>query len=522
MNLKHVRSLLVSVLPLSLPLFAACNAPLTESAAGLDTGEESVGAAAQAIQAATGWPMPNPGTSLPNPASYTTSDGHVVDNVTGLWWQGVAGCAAGCTQVDAAAYCEGLTLDGSSDWRLPTRIELVSIVDYTKHNAAIDPTYFPGTLTHAYWTSTAMVFFPNASNHFKVGGSEGNTAYGGSGLNGARCVRAPAAAPASQLVILADGTVLDTGTGLAWQQAAGAETYTQGEAIAHCAGLGAGFRLPSMKELQTIVDDTRTFPAIDPTAFPGTLTDVAYWTSTPVSWQQVPNAWHVGFDLGQTNHDLASAAYHARCVADDHACFIAGTAYAAGTANPGNACQVCSPALSRSAWSNQANGTGCDDGDANTVGDVCTGGTCAGVDHCLGVTCPAPDQCHDAGLCDHATGACSNPAKPDGDACGTDQACVSGTCGTASVTIRRHCNPTSVILETIPAASCVNFSAATISSGPSFATLNGAGWVTIYEGSDCTGGFVHVSTDTNFCGTHWLQYDNGDEVNDNARSIAFH
>jgi RHS repeat-associated protein len=76
------------------------------------------------------------------------------------------------------------------------------------------------------------------------------------------------------------------------------------------------------------------------------------------------------------------------------------------------------------------NGTSCDDGNANTTSDVCTNGICAGVDHCVGVTCTAQDQCHVVGTCiDHATGACSNPAKADGTACNDGNACTrSDTC----------------------------------------------------------------------------------------------
>jgi hypothetical protein len=76
-----------------------------------------------------------------------------------------------------------------------------------------------------------------------------------------------------------------------------------------------------------------------------------------------------------------------------------------------------------------ADGTVCADGDPNTTGDVCAAGVCKGVDHCVGVTCTAQDQCHAAGVCDHATGACSNPAKADGAACDDGSACtVTDTC----------------------------------------------------------------------------------------------
>jgi MYXO-CTERM domain-containing protein len=88
----------------------------------------------------------------------------------------------------------------------------------------------------------------------------------------------------------------------------------------------------------------------------------------------------------------------------------------------------------------KADGTACDDGDANTAGDKCTGGICAGVDHCLGVTCTALDLCHIGGICDHATGACSNPAKPngtacdDGNACTKTDVCAAGACGGTTYT----------------------------------------------------------------------------------------
>jgi len=106
-------------------------------------------------------------------------------------------------------------------------------------------------------------------------------------------------------------------------------------------------------------------------------------------------------------------------------CSASDQCHVAGTCNTGTG--ACSnPAKS--------NGTPCDDNNANTVSDVCTGGVCAGVDHCIGVTCTASDQCHTAGTCDHATGACSNPAKANGTPCDDNNAntvsdvCTGGVC----------------------------------------------------------------------------------------------
>lgn len=104
----------------------------------------------------TNWPMPTNGqNALPNPASYDTSTpGLVVDNVTGLVWQADDQLSPQ-HYVEAAArnYCANLIIDGCDGWRLPTRIELMSIVD---HGAASPATYgaFSKTPTEAFWSSS--------------------------------------------------------------------------------------------------------------------------------------------------------------------------------------------------------------------------------------------------------------------------------------------------------------------------------------------------------------------------------
>src|SRR5437773_619132 len=67
-----------------------------------------------------------------------------------------------------------------------------------------------------------------------------------------------------------------------------------------------------------------------------------------------------------------------------------------------------------------ADGTECDDGDGCTQSDSCLAGVCTGTNP---VVCAAADQCHDAGICEPATGLCSNPAKADGAACDDGDAC---------------------------------------------------------------------------------------------------
>ncbi|MBZ5640114.1 MAG: hypothetical protein LAO51_15315 [Acidobacteriia bacterium] len=57
-----------------------------------------------------------------------------------------------------------------------------------------------------------------------------------------------------------------------------------------------------------------------------------------------------------------------------------------------------------------------------------------GIDLCAGVVCTALDQCHDTGVCDPATGICSDPLKPSGAACDDGDACTAGeTCDSGGV-----------------------------------------------------------------------------------------
>jgi Protein of unknown function (DUF1566) len=86
-------------------------------------------------------------------------DGTVSDQVTHLMWQQAAD-PLNYTQSDALAYCMNLDLGGHTDWRLPTRIELVSIVDYSVGGDNIVPTInavaFPNTPVAGFWSSTPL------------------------------------------------------------------------------------------------------------------------------------------------------------------------------------------------------------------------------------------------------------------------------------------------------------------------------------------------------------------------------
>lgn len=93
----------------------------------------------------------------------------VIDHQTGLQWQG---CALGwtgkdCTTVastttftwqQALSRCEAEQWAGASDWRLPNRKELRSIVDDRQSSSPhIDTTAFPATPAGDFWSSSTIV-----------------------------------------------------------------------------------------------------------------------------------------------------------------------------------------------------------------------------------------------------------------------------------------------------------------------------------------------------------------------------
>ena len=112
-------------------------------------------------------------------------------------------------------------------------------------------------------------------------------------------------APAGRYTVSA-GSVTDNLTGLVWQQVVASSSYNYADAKQYCAGLTGGtWRLPSPKELQTLVDESRKNPAIDTTAFPNT-------PSTNVR-TSVSN-WVVSFGDGIAGTADATTPYSVRCV----------------------------------------------------------------------------------------------------------------------------------------------------------------------------------------------------------------
>ena len=141
-------------------------------------------------------------------APYTDSGiGTVTNSATGLVWQKcsaglgttLGNCSTGSissyTWSSAISYCEGLTLGGRSDWRLPNINELGSIIDFTKSsNPTIDSTAFPNTQSSVYWSSSTYAQNTSLawSVDFGYGVVTGSVSYfSKTGSGYVRCVTGP-------------------------------------------------------------------------------------------------------------------------------------------------------------------------------------------------------------------------------------------------------------------------------------------------------------------------------------------
>lgn len=277
--------------------------------------------AQQPVSAWATWPMPNPAAArLPHESSYEISNkGTVLDKVTGLMWQRAVP-AASYPWNEALDHCASLDLAGFHDWRLPSRIELVSLIDLTCTQPSIDGLAFPHTPNDWFWTSSVDAAEPQRSAwyvYFYFGYPKTDpmtTPYR------ARCVRTPVAAgqgSAAPAYDIAKDVVRDKGTGLTWQRAAPEKTYAFDQARAYCAGLRlAGqkdWRVPSMGELLTLVDERVSAPTIDGKAFPHTPNQ-SFWTSSPFADSPSAMAWHVYFEFGNALYGLWKGPYRVRCV----------------------------------------------------------------------------------------------------------------------------------------------------------------------------------------------------------------
>lgn len=274
-----------------------------------------------------------------NPMSLKDNgNGTVIDNNTGFLWQKyenaskynwyqASGTYHATANPTSLSVCGSLNLGGYSDWRLPTKKELITIVDYSipYPGSMVNKTYFANARVWPYWSSTSYADSP----HFAwVVGFDYGFVYEyedkTQDFGYVRCVRG-GQYPKQSFVDNRNGTVTDNKTGIMWQQAdRGYMSWVS--ALSYCEGLSLGgftdWRLPNIKELESITDDSKYNPALETTYFPKTTyfpidrTFGFYFSSTTVS-DYSDLSWYVHSadgSVSQTSKDHDGSIYaRARC-----------------------------------------------------------------------------------------------------------------------------------------------------------------------------------------------------------------
>ncbi len=249
------------------------------------------------------WPIPNvPINGYPNPMSYTVDGDTTTDDVTGLIWQRIANDSAQSLD-DARTYCASLRLANRTDWRLPSRIELVSILDYLRTSVSPDTDAFPNGSRSTFWSSSPAVSSPGSQwvvgavgvstliRHVAVRLGDGAMA-----LRNVRCVAAVPARPQATHYTLSHESqvVRDNWTGLEWLEPIWVAPSSGNGYCLNSTVAGGGWRLPTLPELLSIVDEKRSAPAVDSAAFPHTPASKTvvdgrtfpslFWTASSTCW----------------------------------------------------------------------------------------------------------------------------------------------------------------------------------------------------------------------------------------------
>lgn len=136
-------------------------------------------------------------------------------------------------------------------------------------------------------------------------------------------------APDSRYTMKMNGTVLDKKTALTWMRCALGQTWHNGK----CTGSAQRYkwrfallaakntvfagnrdwRMPNIKELQSLVENHCYDPTINLTAFPNSNNDTWYWSSSPVA-DHSRDAWSISFNHGYDAWSINVSDHYVRLV----------------------------------------------------------------------------------------------------------------------------------------------------------------------------------------------------------------
>lgn len=244
-----------------------------------------------------------------NPPFYLNNgNGTITDTITGLMWQQIDG--GEMTFDKATTYANDLVLGGFSDWRMPTVLELHSILHLDRNNPALNTTYFTSPTAQYWWSGQKQVNDATKAWCANAGGGIGNhpisetVSAGGTKKFHVRAVRdvSPPTTIATRFLDNKNGTTTDQLTGLIWQQVpTDSMTWEQALITAEALTLGGSslWRMPNIKELQSISEATIYNPSINKTYFSG-ISTTQFWSSTSLS-NQSTKAWYLDTQYGITS-----------------------------------------------------------------------------------------------------------------------------------------------------------------------------------------------------------------------------
>lgn len=249
---------------------------------------------------------------------------------------------------DTASYVnaiENLALCGQSGWRVPSRVELRSIANHALSGLSIDTSFFPNARLDPLWTADLVpgaisrvrdFYFdralsfraePNNPRRLRlVSGDPPVPSQPVGGVTEAFCDDSiVASTPDAAFSSGAQESVVHEDTGLEWKRCELGKSWTgttcsgTAEVIPWSAALAAGassegWRLPSLPELESLIERCRLDPAINTNQFPEAGSGWL-WSSTPFS-ADGEIARIVNFSSGIDGADLKTRSYAVRLVRD--------------------------------------------------------------------------------------------------------------------------------------------------------------------------------------------------------------